>query len=337
MGPATPLSFTWGETEYRVAWMPFGGYVKMASKEEQEVMKRHTIKLSFSDRIFHLVNYIYLTIVFFVVLFPLINIVSQSLSSPGAVIAGKVFLWPVNFTLAAYKRIITNPDLIRGFLNSLFYTGFGTLLNVLLSIMAAYPLSRKDFYGWKIFIGLFVFTMLFRGGLIPSYMVVRALKLYNTRWAMILPSALSVWNVMLARTFFQNTIPTELYDAAEIDGASDFQVLVRVVLPLAAPIIAVLTLFYAVGHWNSFFHGLIYLRSKALLPLQVVLRNILANAEEIEAMVDVTLTANDAQVLALVEVLKYAIIVFASLPVLILYPFIQKYFVKGIMVGSLKG
>jgi ABC-type glycerol-3-phosphate transport system permease component len=300
-------------------------------------MKVKTIKLCAADRVFSFINYIFLTFAFLVVIFPLLNIVSQSLSSPGPVLAGRVLFWPMDFTLLAYEKIVSHPDLINGFLNSMFYTTAGTIVNVVLSIMAAYPLSRKDFHGRKFFIGMFIFTMLFSGGMIPTYLVVKSLGLYNTRLALILPNALTVWNVMLARTFFQNTIPGELYDAAEIDGASDFQVLGRVVLPLAVPIVAVLTLFYAVEHWNSFFNGLIYLRTKELLPLQVVLRNIMANAQELETMTSLTTGAADAQVLAIIEVLKYAIIVFASLPVLILYPFVQKYFVKGIMVGSLKG
>jgi putative aldouronate transport system permease protein len=299
-------------------------------------MERRNIKLSFSDRLFHVINNIFLTIVLLLVIFPLINVVSQSLSSPNAVITGKVFLWPVEFTIDAYRRIVTSPDLIGGFKNSFFYTIVGTALNVTLSIMAAYPLSRKDFYGRKFIIGMFVFTMMFSGGLIPSYLLVKNLGMYNTRWALIIPNALAVWNVMIARSFFQNTIPDELYEAAELDGASDIKLIFSVILPLSKPIIAVLTLFYAVDHWNSYFNGLIYLKSKNLLPLQVVLRNILANAQAIEQMADIA-SEDQIKSLALVEVLKYAIIVFASLPVILLYPLVQKHFVKGVMVGSLKG
>lgn len=299
-------------------------------------MAKQGIANSKGDRVFYIINYIFLAFCFLVIIFPLINVISSSLSSPNALISGKVFLLPVEPSLFAYKKILTNPDLTNGYLNSIYYTVVGTIINIILTIMCAYPLSRKDFYGRNLVTGILVFTMIFNGGMIPNYLLVKSLHMYDTRWALIIPGAMSVWNVMIARNFFQTTIPVELIEAAEIDGASDFKVIGSVILPLSAPIIAVLSLFYAVGHWNSYFGGFIYLKSKSLFPLQVVLRNILANAQIIETMADIP-TQDQLNMMSLVEVLKYAIIVFASIPVLLLYPLVQKHFVKGVMVGSLKG
>lgn len=299
-------------------------------------MAKNTITNGKGDTIFYVINYVFLTFCFLMIIFPLINVISSSLSSPNALIAGKVFLLPVEPSLFAYKKIITNPDLTNGYMNSIFYTVVGTAVNIVLTIMCAYPLSRKDFCGRNIITGILVFTMIFNGGMIPNYLLVKDLHMYDTRWALIIPGAMSVWNVMIARNFFQTTIPVELIEAAEIDGASDFKVIGSVILPLSAPIIAVLTLFYAVGHWNSYFGGFIYLKTKTLFPLQVVLRNILSNAQAIQNMADIP-SEDQLNMMSMVEVLKYAIIVFASIPVLLLYPLVQKHFVKGVMVGSLKG
>lgn len=271
-----------------------------------------------------------------IVIFPLMNVVSTSLSSPKAVAAGKVWIWPVEPSLVAYEKILGNKQIWTGFYNSFFYTFFGTLINVILTIMAAYPLSRKDFFGRQAIISIFVFTMMFSGGMIPTYLLIKDLGLINTRWAMIIPNALTVWNVMLARTFFQNTIPVELYEASELDGASDTVIITKVVIPLSAPILAVLTLFYAVGHWNSYFNALLYLKSQELMPLQVVLRNFMSSVNLIQNMLG-PITKEQAELISLVDVMKYAIIVFASIPVIILYPFVQKHFVKGVMIGSIKG
>jgi len=203
-------------------------------------------------------------------------------------------------------------------------------------VIIAYPLSRKDFIGRKGITGLFVFTMIFTAPLIPTYLNIKNLGLLDSFWVMVIPGAISVYNMIIARTFFQNTIPVELFEAAELDGASDLQVLKNVVLPLSKPILAVLVLYYAVGHWNAYFDGMIYLNTESKFPLQVVLRNILASVQMIEQMVG-SVTLQDAQRLAYVEVMKYAIIVFGSIPVILLYPFVQKYFVKGVMIGSVKG
>lgn len=287
------------------------------------------------DRIFTVCNYIFLSLLVLSVLYPLIYVVSASLSSTTAVASGRVWLFPVDFSLLGYETIFQYSKVWTGYGNSLFYMVVGTIVNVSLTILAAYPLSRKDFYGRGIFMFLFVFTMMFNGGLIPSYLLVSDLGLINTRWALIIPSALSVFNVIITMSFFKSTIPNELLESAQLDGCNDFKFLFKVVLPLSAPIIAVIALFYAVGHWNSYFGALIYLRDESLFPLQLVLRDILVqNTVDPSMMGDATQMANK---IGLQQLLKYALIVVSSLPVLIIYPFVQKFFVKGVMIGSLKG
>jgi multiple sugar transport system permease protein/putative aldouronate transport system permease protein len=288
-----------------------------------------------SDRTFTIINYTILTIFLLVILYPLIYIVSASLSSARAVTSGDVWLWPVEFTSDGYSAIFKNNMLLTGFKNSLFYTGVGTFLNVVLTILAAYPLARKNLFGGGFIMMLFVFTLLFNGGLIPTYLVVQDLGLLNTRWALILPTALSVWNVIITTTFFRATIPDELLDAAHLDGCNDFRFLWDVVIPLSGPIIAVNALFYAIGHWNQYFYALIYVTDQSLYPLQLVLREIL-----IENRIDISMVG-DVQDLVrrqnLRELLKYSLIVVATAPLLVVYPFVQKHFVRGVLIGSLKG
>ena len=299
------------------------------------MFKKAAIRESKGDRLFMFLIYLFLTLVLIAVAVPLIYIVSSSFSSPQAVTSGKVWLFPVDFTLDGYKAVFNNPQIGVGYLNSLFYTVVGTLINVTLTIMLAYPLAKKSLYGRNLFMVLLVITMMFEGGLIPYYLVVKNLHLLDTRWAMILPGALGVFQVIVARTFFQTTIPDELAEAAELDGCSDIRFIFSIVLPLSKPIIAVMTLMYAVGHWNAYFDALIFLRSPDLFPLQIILRNIL-----ILNSVDASMMADVSQMQAqqgLKDLLKYSLIVVASLPVLIIYPFVQKHFVKGVMIGSLKG
>ncbi|GIN72486.1 sugar ABC transporter permease [Bacillus sp. J14TS2] len=296
--------------------------------------KTSKVRESFGDRVFLTGIYTFLILVLLIILLPLMNILSSSFSHPSAVVAGKVWLFPVDFSLAGYKAVFDNPNIILGFRNSILYTIAGTLVNVVLTIMIAYPLSRKTFYGRGLIMAVLVFTMLFDGGLIPYYLVVKALGLLNTPWAMILPGAVAVFQVIIARTFFQTTIPDDLYEAAEIDGCSDMRFITSVVIPLSKPIIAVMTLMYAVGHWNAYFQALIFLRDPNLFPLQIILREIL-----VLNSVDPSMMSNVDQVLALAglkEQLKYALIVVASVPVLLIYPFVQKHFTKGVMIGSLK-
>lgn len=299
------------------------------------MVRKKGIALSRQDKWFTLFNYIVLTFAMLLVLYPLIYIISASFSSTHAVISGRVKLLPVEPSLDGYKAIFKSDQIWLGYYNSFKYAFFGTLVNVILTVMAAYPLSRKDLYGRGVFMAIFTFTMLFNGGLIPTYLVVNKLGLTDTLYAMILPNALAIWNVIIARTFFQTSIPLELQEAAELDGCSDFKFILKVVLPLSGPILAVLTLFYAVVHWNSYFQALIYLKTDANYPLQIVLRNILIQNEVSPQMMQDLSVVERQQ--GLKELLKYSLIVVASIPVLILYPFVQKYFIKGIMVGSLKG
>lgn len=288
-----------------------------------------------SDIGFNIIMAGFLCFLTIAILYPLIYIVSASFSSPQAVIAGKVWLWPVNPTLMGYEAVFKNHRIITGFANSFYYMVAGTAINVVITILAAYPLSRKEFFGRNAFMSIFVFTMLFSGGLIPTFMVVRNLGIYNTRWAMLLPSAMSVWNVIITRTYFKTNIPDEIYEAGQIDGCSDIRFLISAVLPLSAPIIAVNILYYGVANWNAYFSALIYLRSPELHPLQIVLREILVlNTISPEVMQNYEIALRSQ---GLVDVIKYAVIVVASVPVLCLYPFIQKYFVKGVMIGAIKG
>ncbi len=286
------------------------------------------------DRVFMFVNAAVLLVITIAILLPLIFIVSASFSSAEAVIAGKVTLWPVDFSLLGYETIFEHKKVWNGFANSLFYTFFGTIFNVIMTIIAAYPLSRNDLVGRRFITIAFIFTMLFNGGLIPTYMVVRDLGLLNTRWAMILPTGIGVFNLLITISFFRTTIPPELVEAARIDGANDFRIFGSIVLPLARPIIAVLVLFYAVNHWNSYFQALIYLKDQELFPLQIVLREIL-----IENSIDASMLIDIEDLIVregLRELLKYSLIVVASVPVLLIYPFVQKHFVKGMMIGSVK-
>ncbi len=287
------------------------------------------------DRIFMMGNTAFLLVITIIILLPLIFIVSASFSSAEAVIAGRVTLWPVDFSLLGYETIFEHKKVWNGFANSLFYTFFGTIFNVFMTIIAAYPLSRQDLVGRRVITIAFIFTMLFSGGLIPTYMVVRDLGLLNTRAAMILPTGIGVFNLLITITFFRTTIPPELIEAARIDGANDFRTFGSIILPLARPIIAVLALFYAVNtHWNTYFQALIYLKDQELFPLQLVLREILIqNSIDASMLIDIEdLVAREG----LRELLKYSLIVVASVPVMIIYPFVQRHFVKGMMIGSVK-
>jgi putative aldouronate transport system permease protein len=287
------------------------------------------------DRAFNVFNYLILTLFLVAVAYPLIYVVSASFSNARAVTSGQVWLWPVDVTLEGYEAVFEHNLLVRSFLNSVFYTVAGAAVSVVLTVLAAYPLSRKDLYGRNVIMFLFFFTLLFSGGLIPTYLVVKELGMLNTRWAMILPAALSVYNMIITRTYFQTAIPDELLDAAKIDGASDFRFLWNVVIPLSGPIVAVNALFYGVAQWNQFFSALIYLTDQDLWPLQLVLREILVqNQVSAEMMTDIQDMVRRQN---LRELLKYSLIVVATVPVLIVYPFVQKHFVKGALIGSLKG
>jgi putative aldouronate transport system permease protein len=292
------------------------------------------IQDSFGDRVFMFFVYAFVIVCLLLVLYPLIYIVSASVSDPVAVTAGKVWLWPVDISLRGYEVTFQNPQIIKGYLNSLFYTVFGTLISVVLTVLVAYPLSRRDLYGTNVIMFLITFTLIFSGGLIPTYLVVKDLGMINTRWALLIPNAVAAFQVIIARTFFQAAIPMELTEAAELDGCNDLQFLWAVVLPLSKPIIAVLALMYAVSQWNGYFDALIYLKSSDLQPLQIVLRNILILNTTSSGSMDATAMAERQK---LADLLKYCLVVVATVPVLLIYPFVQRYFVKGMLIGSIKG
>ena len=300
------------------------------------VVKKRRAKISETraDRVFDVMNYVILTICLLIVAYPLYFIVIASISDPVDVNTGKVFLYPVKVTLDGYRRILEYDSFFTGYRNTLMYTLVGTTVNMALTVPAAYALSRKDLVGRNFFMMLITFTMIFSGGLMPTYLLVRDLNMLDTTWALVVPIAVSAWNLIVARTFFQQTIPDDLLEAAQLDGATNVQFFARIVLPLSKPIIAVLILFYAVSHWNSYSNALYYLRTTGKYPLQLVLRSILFE-NSMNDMVDDA--ANLAAQMRLGDLIKYGVIIASSLPLLILYPFLQRYFIQGIMIGAVKG
>ncbi|MFD1173360.1 carbohydrate ABC transporter permease [Oceanobacillus picturae] len=297
------------------------------------------IKETNKDKVFKVFIFLFLTTALLIVLYPLIYIISASISNPAAVNSGEMWLLPKDITFEGYQMIFQNDAIWRGYLNTIFYTAFGTLINLAVTIPAAYALSRKDLFGRNFFTGMFVLTMFFSGGLIPTYLVVKSLGLIDTVWAMVLPNAAAVWNIVIARVFFQSSIPKGLEEAAIIDGASNFKMFMKIILPLSAPIIAVMALFYGVGHWNGYFNALIYLSDKDMYPLQLVLREILVLQEM--ASQNSNMSGSMAEALhskqQLAAIIKYGVMIVSTLPVIIVYPFLQRFFVKGVMIGSLKG
>lgn len=303
---------------------------------------KKSIRMCREDRVFGVINSILLILFSIITLYPLLFVVSASVSDPVAVSAGKMILWPVGLTLSGYQYILQYAEIWTGYANTLFYTFVGTIINLAVTLTCAYGLSRRDVPGNGIVMTLFLITMYIGGGLIPNYMNLRMLGLINTRWVLLLPGAVSTYNLIVSRTFFSSTIPWELHEAAFLDGCSDFKLFTKVVLPLSAPIVVVMALYYGVGHWNSYFGAMIYIKDRALYPLQVFLREILSlstfasaamesgtlSAEEMAAMLQEAETAN---------LVKYGVIVVSTLPMLILYPFLQKFFAKGVMIGAVKG
>ncbi|WP_168119521.1 carbohydrate ABC transporter permease [Paenibacillus sp. HB172176] len=295
---------------------------------------KQTIRDSASDKVFLFFIYVVLSLVLVAVIYPLIYILSSSISSPAAVTSGRVWLWPVDISFRGFEVLFKTPQIMTGYGNSIFYTCAGTLISVSLTIMIAYPLSRKTFFGRKALMMMITFTLLFSGGLIPMYMVVKEVGLIDSRWALLIPNAIWVWQVIIARSFFQSSIPDELFEASEMDGCSDLKFLRSIVIPLSMPIIAVLVLMYAVGQWNAYFDALIYLKTADLFPLQLILRSIIIQNNSAGGLNDAMKQVERQQ---LAELLKYSLIVVATLPVLVIYPFVQRYFVQGMLVGSVKG
>jgi putative aldouronate transport system permease protein len=294
------------------------------------------VKESGRDRMILLGLYAFLALIAVLILFPILYIVAASFSSASAVINNRVWFWPVGFNIASYRAVFDYPGVWGAYLNSIIYTGFGTILSVTLSVLLGYPLSRPTFRGRRLISFLVLFAFLFSGGIIPLYLVVQDLGMINSRLSQIIPGALSLFSVILAKSFFQTTIPDALIEAAEIDGASDFTVLRKIVIPMSKPVLAVLALIFAVGVWNSYFYALVFLNSDNLYPLQMVLREVLVLNQ---------LSPSDFSHLSVQQMenfenvstlLKYSLIVVGSLPILVIYPFAQKYFVKGFRLGSLK-
>ncbi|MFE0559360.1 carbohydrate ABC transporter permease [Paenibacillus sp. NPDC058910] len=295
--------------------------------------KPSTVKEAANERVFDVIIYAIAVIIIVIVLYPLIFIVSASFSDPTRVLNGEVWLLPKSVTLDAYANILQNEKIWIGYRNTILYTIVGTVINIIMTILAAYPLSRPDLPGRNAIMVFITLTMFFSGGLIPTYLLVKDLGMVDTMWALIVPGAIATYNLIVMRTYFQSSIPWELQEAAHIDGCSNWRLLFSIILPLSKPILAVMVLFYAVGHWNSFFNALIYIRNENLHPLQLVLREILLISQS--ASVDGSVGLEDSILLA--ESIKYAVIIVSSLPVLLMYPFVQRHFVKGVMIGSIKG
>jgi putative aldouronate transport system permease protein len=290
-----------------------------------------------SDYIFRAVVIIVSILAFVIVAYPMYFIVIASVSNSTMVSQGKVILLPQDVTFFGYSQVFHDSRVWTGYRNTIFYTLAGTMLNLIVTLPAAYALSCKGFRARKIIMPLFVFTMFFGGGMIPTYMVVRNLHLINTPWVLIILGAVSVWNLIIARTFMQSSIPYEFYEAAIMDGCSHFRYFFNIVVPLSKAVISVLSLYYAVGHWNEFFSALLYINSEKYRPLQVLLRDILIINQTMQSNTSSLGTGYGVDMMQYVDQIKFAIIIVSTLPILCLYPFIQKYFAKGVMIGAIKG
>lgn len=298
----------------------------------------YSIKETGIDKAFKIINYGLLVIILIIIIYPLWFVSIASISDPDLVNSGKVYLIPRGISFEGYRRIFQDSEILMSYKNTVIYTTTGTLLNLVLTLMCAYALSKKKLYGRNVITFIFTFTMFFSGGLIPIYLVVKRLGLLNKIWALILPGAISMYNVIIARTFFQSTIPEEIEESAMIDGSSVTNTFIKIILPLSKALISVLALSYAVGHWNSYFDALIYLTDRKLYPLQIILREILIeNQMKVDMVSKGLMEESMRNKVKYASLIKYGVIIVSSLPVFMIYPFIQKYFVGGIMIGSLKG
>lgn len=291
--------------------------------------------LGTSDKIFYIIAYVIAALVLLIVLYPFIYVLSASFSSAEAINSGKVVLWPVDISLEGYKIVFRNNDIFVGLKNSLLYTCLGTFINVAMTMTAAYCLSRDDVPGSKTILFLFTFTMFFSGNIITNYMLIRSLHLLDTIWAIILPGAISAYNLIIARTFIMSSIPKEVFEAAILDGCSDIRYYLNIVLPLSKPVMAVLVLFCAITHWNSYFNPMIYLSSRDKFPLSLFLKEILISTQiDPSSITDPEMAMKIATV---AQQIQYAVIVVTVVPIILIYPFVQKHFAKGVMLGSVKG
>lgn len=292
---------------------------------------RKKIHLPLEDRVFYTIINILTAVITISIIFPLMHIVAASFSDPAAVSAGKVVIWPVGFSLEGYQAVFSNKSILTGYANTIFYTVAGTVVNVAMTAMAAYALSRKNVPFMNSIMFMFTFTMMFGAGMVPNFIIMGKYHLLNTRLVMIIPGAIGVQNLIITRTFFRN-IPEELLEAARIDGCSDIKYFFSILLPLSKAVLAVITLYYAVGHWNAYFDAFLYLNDRKLYPLQIFLQEILLASNVVDPDPDAA-----EEMRKLFNLLKYCLIVVSSVPILCFYPFIQKYFVKGVMIGSIKG
>lgn len=297
-------------------------------------LEKNRLTISIGDNIFDTINLIIMTIICIAIVYPIYYVIIASFTEPHIVSSGKVLLYPEEVFMGGYERIFTYPPIWKGYANTIKYTFVGTLISICTTVPCAYALSRKDLFLRKQIMFLFTFTMFFNGGIIPLYLVIRNIGIYDTIWAIVLPPAVSVWNLIICRTFFETTIPDELLEAAIIDGCSDYGFFFRIVIPLSSTVITVMILFYSTAIWNSFMNALMFLSESDKMPLQVVLRNLILINQA-------TSLTTDAQEMVLrqklAEQLKYGVIVVATVPLLAVYPFLQKYFTKGVMIGAIKG
>lgn len=301
------------------------------------------LKILNGDRFFQMMVTIILTIFLLVELYPLLYVVSASLSDPVEVQAGNIVLFPKGFTLEGYKFVIANRDIVTGYINTIFYTVVGTVLNLAVTLPCAYALSRKELTGKKIILIYFMVTMYIGGGMIPSYLNVKSFGLVNTRLYMLIGGVISVYNMIVCKTFFQSSIPYELYEAARMDGCNDFKFFSKITMPLSKALIAVMTLYYGIGHWNSYFSAMIYLEDREKFPLQLFLREILIKSEYMASLTEDAANYSEAELAVIMQaaenatLIKYCVIVVAALPLMLIYPKLQKFFEKGVMIGSVKG
>lgn len=293
------------------------------------------------DKVFDFVNVALMAVLMVIILYPLYFTVIASFSDPYRLMRGEVLFLPKGITLDAYKNVLKNDEIWMGYLNTILYASTGTVYALAITIPTAYALSRQELRGRSVFMGYFMFTMYFSGGMVPGYVLIKQLGLLNTRYAMVIPAGMSVYNMIIANSFFKSSIPKELYEAARIDGANEYRTFFQVALPLSGAIIAVIALYTLVGHWNSYFAALLYLNDDAKFPLQLVLRNILLENQQLKIMESSSLDSRQLEAIQrramMAETMKYALIFISSLPVLVAYPFVQKYFVKGVMIGAVKG
>lgn len=296
--------------------------------------KKAKKQASGKDIAFNIFLYALCILILIIIAYPLYFIIIASFSNPSEVANGNVWFWPSQFTVDGYKELFRHGDIWVGYWNTILYTLVGTLIGLVVNISAAYSLSRKDLVGRKLITFFFIFTMFFNGGLIPTYFTVRDFHLYDTFWVMVLPFSVVVYNIIVARTFFDSSLPKELLDAAQIDGCGNLRFFFSIALPLSKAVIAVIALYIAVAQWNSYFNALVYIRSENLKPLQLVVRNILITNQSLVGAGD-GLAAQEAMRLA--NLMKYAVIIITTVPIMCVYPFVQKYFSQGVMIGAIKG